>query len=369
MTVFTHPDFKGHEGVFFHHDPKTGLRCIVSIHSTKRGPATGGCRMWNYKHEDDALKDVLRLSRGMSFKNAVSDLALGGGKSVILGNPKTDKSEELFRAFGRFINSLGGRYITAEDVGISPADMEIVAQETRFVAGLEKTGIAPSGDPSPFTAYGVFEGLKGMVQYKLGRDLNGVRVAVQGLGHVGMRLCKHLHEAGAVLIVTDIDEQSIATARDQFGAEVVAPDAIYDVDAEVFSPCALGSTVNEETVPRLKAKVIAGAANNQLSDRPIGDMLLERDIVYAPDYVINCGGIINVEGEIYGHYDAEDSRRKIRATIDRLVEIARQSEERRVPANIIANEMAERMLNEAPSVPPVIPGAPASKDTAGVTRH
>jgi len=362
MPIFSHPDYKGHEGVFFHHEPRSGLRCIIAVHSTARGPATGGCRMWAYDSDDLALKDVLRLSRGMSYKNAVSDLALGGGKAVIIGDPHSDKSPELFRAFGRFVNTLGGIYITAEDVGIDTADMELVAEETRFVAGLEKTGITPSGDPSPFTAFGVHLGVRRMAEIRLQREsLQGVAVAVQGLGHVGFRLAEMLARDGAQLTVTDMEEDACAKAKDRFGATVVGLEEIYDQEAEVFAPCALGGTINEKTVPRLKAKVIAGAANNQLSTPEIGRLLQERSIAYAPDYVINCGGIINVEGEIYGCYSPEASREKIRQTIHRLGEIVLQSEAQGVPSNIIADRYAEQMLHTRPHAPEIAPGAPADR--------
>jgi leucine dehydrogenase len=362
MGVFSHPDYQGHEGVFFHHDPATGLKCIVAVHSTARGSACGGCRMWNYESDEEAITDVLRLSRGMSFKNAVSDLALGGGKSVIIGNPKTDKTPELFRAFGRFVNTLGGIYITAEDVGISPEDMEHVRQETRFVAGLEKIGRAPSGDPSPFTAYGVFEGIKRLVQYRLKRDgLKGTKVAIQGLGHVGLRLAERLHGDGAELYVSDIDEKACREAEERFGAKAVGLDEIYDVPADVYAPCALGGTVNEQTVPRLKATIIAGAANNQLASAAVGGLLQKRGIAYAPDYVINCGGIINVEGEIYGAYDPDAVRLKIRATIDRLVEIVAQSDREGEPAGAIADRYALAMLDKPAAPPKVWPHSAADR--------
>lgn len=349
MTIFTHPDDRGHEGVFFHHDPETGLRCIIAVHSTARGPATGGCRMWPYESEDEAIRDVLRLSFGMSYKNAISDLALGGGKSVIIGDPRTDKTPALFQAFGRFINRLSGLYITAEDVGITPEDLQEAAKETRFVAGLDE-GATPSGDPSPFTAYGVYLALRKMVEIRLGKtDLRGVRVAVQGVGHVGLRLAERLAEDGAALVVTDMNKVAVEDAVARLGARAVALEEIYDQDVDVFAPCALGGIINKATAGRLKAKVIAGAANNQLSEPGIGQLLQDRNIAYAPDYIVNCGGIINVEGEVYGSYDPEAVKAKIRATVGRLGEIVEEAARRRVPTNLVADETAERMLRTKPS--------------------
>ena len=287
--------FKGHEQVIYLHDKPTGLKAFIAVHDTSLGPAAGGCRMWNYANEMEALTDVLRLSRGMSYKNAIAGLNLGGGKAVIIGDSRTDKSEALFRAFGRMINSLGGKYISAEDVGISVSDMEIVAQETKYVAGLTK-GDHASGDPSPFTATGTFLGIQAAVEHKWGlKSVEGLTVAVQGVGHVGYYLCRKLYAAGAKLLVSDINLDALNRVEQQFGAERVELDKILSADVDIFSPCALGAIINDDTLDHIKAKIIAGAANNQLHRDDHGQALMDRDILYAPDYVINAGGIINVK--------------------------------------------------------------------------
>ncbi len=297
MTLFDSPAFEGHEGVHSFYDEKTGLKTIIAVHSTARGPAAGGCRMWPYASADAALEDALRLSRAMSYKNAMADLELGGGKAVIIGDSRTMKTPALFEAFGRAVDKLGGSYWTAEDVGVSPADLMSARKQTRFVAGLEGHAAA-SGDPSPVTAEGVFRGVRLAVRRALNRDLDGVTVAIQGVGHVGAYLAEKLHAAGAKLIITDVNETALAEIAARTGAQVVAPGAIFDVEADVFAPCAMGGAINAATLPRLKAKVIAGGANNQLADLEIGRQVFERGMLYAPDYVINGGGIINVAGEI-----------------------------------------------------------------------
>ncbi|MEW9900524.1 Glu/Leu/Phe/Val dehydrogenase dimerization domain-containing protein [Chitinivorax sp. PXF-14] len=323
MNVFTHIDFDGHEQVVFAHDAKTGLKAIIAVHNTALGPAMGGCRMWPYASEADALTDVLRLSRGMTYKNAMAGLPIGGGKSVVIGSSRTDKSPELMQALGEAIERLGGRYITAEDVGTSPADMRAVSTSTRHVLGTS----AETGDPSPFTALGCFVGARAAIRHGLGRDsFDGLRVALQGLGHVGWHYAKHLHEAGAKLVVTDIDEAAMERARRELGAEVVAPEAIYDVEADIYAPCALGATVNAETLTRLKCKIIAGAANNQLARPEIGELLRDKGMLYAPDFVINAGGIIKVCYDYLGKPLAEvDSHvRRIEDTLDEVFQRARR---------------------------------------------
>jgi leucine dehydrogenase len=344
MTVFDHPDFDGHERVVFAHDPASGLRAIIAVHSTRLGSAAGGCRMWPYASDDEALADVLRLSRGMTYKNAVAGLDLGGGKAVIIADPKTQKTPELMRAFGRAVNDLGGRYITAEDVGIDVADMEIVREMTPYVAGLSR-GAHASGDPSPVTARGVLAGLKLAVALRLKREsLVGVRVAVQGLGHVGRHLCTLLHEAGAELVVSDIDQGRMRDVVERCDARAVASNEIMEIEADVFSPCALGGILNEKTIPKLRAAVVAGAANNQLARPQDAQALHERGILYVPDYVLNAGGIINVSSEIAGLGDPKWVDRKLSGMAENLAEILREAGERNVFFHEIAEEFARQRL-------------------------
>ena len=333
----------GHEEVVFCHNKDAGLKAIIAIHNSVLGPALGGLRMWNYATEQDALNDVLRLSRGMTYKAAVSGLNLGGGKAVIIGDPAQDKSEALFRAFGRFVNSLNGRYITAEDVGIDVNDMEFVYKETPFVTGVHQVH-GGSGDPSPFTAYGTLQGLMAALQVKFGNeDVGKYAYAVQGVGHVGMEFVKLLRERGAKVFVTDINKELVQRAVDDHGAEAVAPDQIYDVDAQVYSPCALGGTVNENTLPRLKCQVICGAANNQLANDEIGDEVMRKGILYAPDYAVNAGGLMNVSLEIDG-YNRERAMRMLRTiyfNLGRIFEIAQRDN---IPTYKAADRMAEERI-------------------------
>lgn len=294
MTVFSSESFDGHEHVAFYHDRQSGLKAIIAVHDTTLGPALGGCRMWAYGSDADALTDVLRLSRGMTYKNALADLPWGGGKSVILGNAKTEKTPAMMRAMGRFVESLGGMYIIAEDVGTNPDDMVEIAKGTDHVRGVKGIG----HDPSPATAFGVFKGIEAAAHNRFGAaDLNGMRVAVQGLGHVGYDLARQLRQAGAVLTVTDIDKAALEKAASELEATVVGLDEIYDADVDIFAPCALGATINDDTIARLKAKVVAGSANNQLAEERHGDDLSERGILYAPDFVINAGGVIHIYHE------------------------------------------------------------------------
>ncbi|EKE77970.1 Glu/Leu/Phe/Val dehydrogenase dimerization domain-containing protein [Gallaecimonas xiamenensis] len=339
MAVFNHTAFDGHEQVVFCHDPETGLKAIVAIHNTNCGPAVGGCRMWNYASDDEALTDVLRLSRGMTYKNAMAGLPFGGGKSVIIGDAKTMKSEALFRAFGRFLNSLGGRYVTAEDVGTSTKDIAHIQMETDFVAGIE--GL--SGDPSPFTALGTYLGIKAAVKHKLGRDdLEGLKVAVQGLGSVGYYLCEHLHRAGAKLYVTDINEAALKKAEAELGATIVGLDEIYDQDVDVYAPCALGATVNDNTIGRIKAGIIAGCANNQLAEARHDQLLRDQGVLYAPDYVINAGGIINVSFE--KDYDKAAATAKVEEIYATLLDIFQRADAQQKPTGIIADQMAREII-------------------------
>ena len=292
MAVFDHPEFDQHESLHYVQDADSGLKAIIAIHSTALGPAAGGCRRWQYASDADALTDALRLSRGMTYKNAVAGLKFGGGKSVILASDAAPKSPQLFRAFGRAVESLHGKYVTAEDVGCSVEDMRYVNEETGYVSGLPKSGQNAGGDPSPLTALGVFYGIESAVKARLGMDsLRGVRVAVQGVGHVGLNLCRLLHAAGAILVVADVDRNNLQAARDELPVAVVAPAELLYADVDVLAPCALGNILTSHTIPRLRAKIVAGAANNQLATEADGALLTDRDILYAPDYVINAGGI------------------------------------------------------------------------------
>ena len=318
----------GHEEVVFCHNKDAGLKAIIAIHNTVLGPALGGLRMWPYKTEQEAVNDVLRLSRGMTYKNAVAGLNLGGGKAVIIGDPSKDKSEALFRAFGRFVNSLNGRYITAEDVGIDVNDMEYVFRETEYVTGVHQVH-GGSGDPSPFTAYGSLQGLMAALQFKHGNeDVGKYSYAVQGCGHVGGEYIKLLREQGAKVFVTDINKEAVQRCVDELGCEAVGLDEIYDVDADVYSPCALGGTLNEQTIDRIKAKIICGPANNQLATDEIGDELQRRGVLYAPDYAVNAGGVMNVSLEIDG-YNRERAMRMMRTiyyNLGRIFEISKTRE-------------------------------------------
>ncbi len=333
----------GHEEVVFCHNADAGLKAIIAIHNTVLGPALGGLRMWPYKTEQDALDDVLRLSRGMTYKAAVAGLNLGGGKSVIIGDPRKDKSEALFRALGRFVNSLGGRYITAEDVGIDVNDMEYVLKETEYVTGVHQVH-GGSGDPSPFTAYGSLQGLLAALQYKFGNENVGdYSYAVQGVGHVGMEYVKLLREQGAKVFVTDINQDAVDRAVEELGCEAVGLDDIYDVDADVFSPCALGGTVNLDTIPRLKCTIVCGSANNQLATDECGDELERRGILYAPDYAVNAGGLMNVSIEFDG-YNRERAMRMMRTiyyNLGKIFEIAKRDS---IPTYKAADRMGEERI-------------------------
>ena len=333
----------GHEEVVFCHNKEAGLKAIIAIHNTVLGPSLGGLRMWPYKSEQDALNDVLRLSRGMTYKNAVAGLDLGGGKAVIIGDPAKDKSEALFRAFGRFVESLNGRYITAEDVGIDVNDMEWVFRETSFVTGVHQVH-GGSGDPSPFTAYGTLQGLMAALNARFGdEEVGKYSFAVQGAGHVGMEFIKLLRDQGAKVFVTDINKELVARAVDEHGCTAVGLDEIYDVDADVYSPCALGGTLNEQTLQRLKCKVVCGAANNQLANDAIGDEVTRRGIFYAPDYAVNAGGVMNISLEIDG-YNRERAMRMMRTiyhNVSRIFEIARRDD---IPTYKAADRMAEERI-------------------------
>jgi leucine dehydrogenase len=333
----------GHEQVMLCSDPVSGYRGIIAIHDTTLGIALGGTRLWRYETDEEALVDVLRLSRGMTYKSAVAGLNLGGGKAVIIGDPRMKNREAIFRAHGRFVNTLGGLYVTAEDVGTSPADMEYVARETKYVAGLADG----SGDPSPVTAHGVFRAILASAKTSWGSDdISGRTVAIQGCGHVGQYLAGELHGAGAKLVVTDIEADRVRKVVDATGARAVEPDAIYDVEADVFAPCALGGILNDDTIPRLRVEIVAGGANNQLLDERHGEALQARGILYAPDYVANAGGVINVFGELEG-WDQRRALEKaddIYSTVLTVFEIARADN---VLPHEAADRLAERRLQEA----------------------
>lgn len=341
MSLFEALERDGFEQVVFCNDVETGLKAIIAIHDTTLGPALGGVRMWNYNSEEEALHDVLRLAKGMTYKNAVAGLNLGGGKAVIIGDPKKDKSEALFRSFGRFVETLNGRYITAEDVGTFEEDMDYIHMETEYVTGTSRKG---AGDPSPVTALGIYYGMKQAAKEAFGSDsLKGLTIAVQGVGQVAYHLCKHLHEEGAELIVTDINEEAVERAVKEFAATSVKPDEIYDVDCDIFSPCALGGIINDETIPRLKAKIIAGSANNQLEKEEHGRILHEKGILYAPDYVINAGGVINVAEELAG-YNRQRALNKVKSIYNILETVFEISRQKNIPTSIAANELAEKRI-------------------------
>ncbi|MDP6342715.1 MAG: amino acid dehydrogenase [Alphaproteobacteria bacterium] len=346
MSVFSSENFRNHQQIIFCHDVDSGLKAIIAIHDTTLGPALGGCRFWNYADDDAALQDALRLSRGMTYKAAMAGLAYGGGKAVIMADPKIGKSAAIFEAFGGFVDGLGGRYITAEDVGTAPADMEIVHRATRHVAGIADGG-AGDGDPSPATAWGVYHGLRATVRARFGRDdLTGLHVAVQGLGHVGQYLARDLAAAGARLTVTDLDQGRLDWAREELGAEVVAPEAIYDVAAEVFAPNALGAILNDDTITRLKVGAVAGSANNQLADDRHGAALADRGILYAPDYVINAGGIINISHEGPG-YNRRAAMDHCVGIYDTLMEVFGRADREGLPTSEVADRIAEERITRA----------------------
>lgn len=343
--MFDHPSYDAHESVHMFHDVPSGLNCIIAIHSTHLGPAAGGCRMWQYGTGEAHLTDALRLAQGMSYKNAMAGLELGGGKAVIWGDSRADKSPELFRAFGRAVESLQGKYYTAEDVGIDVADIEIAATETSYVAGLNSTGAAASGDPSPITALGVYRGIVECAKRAFGSDdLNGKRIAIQGVGSVGGDVARYVAKGGADVWIADISQEDLEKVKADTGAKTVNPADIYDLDVDIFSPNALGAVVNEKTLERLKAKVIAGGANNQLVVPEMGELLRRKGILYAPDYVINGGGIINVAAEISGEYSREWVDGKLDALIETLGEVLDEALSSNTPTNRVADAIAIKRI-------------------------
>ncbi len=347
MPVFDHPEFDHHQQIVYGSDDASGLRAIIAIHDTHLGPALGGLRIFPYASEEEALTDVLRLSRGMTYKSALAALPLGGGKAVIIADPRRDKTPELLRAMGRLVDGLGGAYITAEDSGSSEADMRLIAEATEHVGGLPRHGAA-SGDPSPFTAWGVFCALKSAVRHGLGRDdLAGIGVAVQGVGNVGAHLARYLHAAGARLVLTDVDATALAQLADELGAETLTPAAIADAEVDVFAPCAMGAALSETVVDRLKASVVCGAANNQLASPAIAERLMARGILYTPDYVANAGGVIEIAWQRRDDYRRDAVMEHIEgigATMDEI--FSRAGREGTSPATV-ADQLARERFRPA----------------------
>ena len=347
MGVFDHAEFDDHESLHFFDDAASGLRAIIAVHSTALGPGAGGCRRWSYAKDEDAITDALRLSRGMTYKNAVAGLPFGGGKAVILANGSAPTPEDLFSAFGRAVDSLGGRYITAEDVGVSVDDMRHVREQTEFVSGLPQSGDRAGGDPSPWTAVGVFLGIEAAVKARLGRDsVEGLSVAVQGVGHVGAHLCRLLHDAGARLLVADVNNNNLEAVGKAMPVEVVGPGDILFANVDVLAPCALGNILTSATIPKIRAKIVAGAANNQLSTEDDGERLAARGILYAPDYVINAGGIISVSHEYHGDSSEDAVREDIDRIPERLAAIFAESKDTGRPTNELADELARRLIGK-----------------------
>ncbi|MCZ2260124.1 branched-chain amino acid dehydrogenase [Sporosarcina sp. G11-34] len=343
MEIFKYMETYDYEQLVFCQDKSSGLKAIIAIHDTTLGPALGGTRMWTYASESEAIEDALRLARGMTYKNAAAGLNLGGGKTVIIGDPRKDKNPEMFRAFGRYIQGLNGRYITAEDVGTTEEDMDLIHLETDYVTGVSAE-FGSSGNPSPVTAYGIYIGMKAAAKEAFGSDsLEGKTVAVQGVGNVAYTLCEHLHAEGANLIVTDINKEAVQRAVDAFGAKAVDINDIYSQDADIFAPCALGAVINDTTIPQLKAKVIAGSANNQLQDTVHGDLIHEMGIVYAPDYVINSGGVINVADELQG-YNRERALKRVEGIYGTIEQIFAISKRDNIPTYVAADRLAEERI-------------------------
>jgi leucine dehydrogenase len=345
-AVFGPMSLNQHEQVVYCYDHETGLKAIVAIHNTVLGPALGGTRMWLYKSESEALNDVLRLSRGMTYKAAISGLNLGGGKAVIIGDSRKDKSEALFRKFGRFVENLNGKYITAEDVGTSTKDMEYVRMETTHVTGLPES-MGGGGDPSPVTAYGVYMGMKASAKEMWGSDsLSGRKVAVQGVGHVGENLVKLLTKENAKVYISDINEGQLKHVASEYKAEIVSSDLVYDLDVDIYAPCALGATLNSENIARLKCSIVSGAANNQLADELIhAQMLIDKGILYAPDFLINAGGLINVYSELQG-YNRDSALRATEHIYKVTQDIFRKSKEENISTAVAAKQMAEKRISD-----------------------
>jgi leucine dehydrogenase len=348
MSVFADDAFDDHERVVFCSDKNTGLHAIIAIHSTALGPAAGGCRLWNYATDDEALHDVLRLSQGMSYKNAMAGLNFGGGKAVIIKTPDFQDGEALFEAFGDFVEQQDGRYITAEDVGMSVPTMEKIARRTKHVSGLPRKGDKAGGDPSPKTAFGIFKGIEAAVQFKLNKEtVAGITVAVQGVGHVGYYLSKYLSEAGAKLLIADIDQDKVKRVCDEFGATAVDLNEILFQQADVVAPCALGATLTKDSIAKLQTTIVAGGANNQLETHADGQRITDAGILWAPDYIINAGGIINVSSEYYGDCTDEEVMNQAAAIGPRLTGIFEEAAAAGKPTSEIADTQARKLIAAA----------------------
>jgi leucine dehydrogenase len=339
-----------HEQIVFCSRPEAGLKAIIAIHNTTLGPALGGTRMWNYASESEAIRDVLRLSRGMTYKSAISGLNLGGGKAVIIGDARSEKTEPMFRAFGRFVDGLGGRYITAEDVGMTEKEMEWIFSETKFVTGIPKE-LGGSGNPSPVTAYGVYMGIKASAKRAYGSDsLEGKKIAIQGAGSVASHLAHYISKENAKLFITDIFEEKAKKLADEVGAEMVKPDDIYTLDVDIFSPCALGGVVNDDTIDHLKCDIVAGGANNILDDEEKhGQQLIKKGVLYAPDYVINAGGLINVASELEG-YNESLAMNKASRIYDTVLNIFDYADTHNIPTIRASNALAEKRIESVGNV-------------------
>ncbi len=348
-TLF-HMNQMGHEQIVYCHDEATGLKAIIAIHNTVLGPSLGGTRMWPYQSENDALKDVLRLSRGMTYKSALAGLNLGGGKAVIIGDSRKDKSEALLRRFGQFVESLSGKYITAEDIGISTRDIEYMAEETNHIAGLPESR-GGGGDPSPVTAFGVYMGIKASAKYAYGSDsLEGKRILVQGAGNVGSHLVELLSKEGAIIAISDIHEDKVAALAGRFKLEVIQHDKVYESPMDIYAPCALGATINDETMEVLQCDIIAGGANNQLDDEiRHGAMLIDRSMIYAPDFLINAGGIINCYSEVIG-YNRDEAYRKTEGIYNVTLNVLKTAAEKRKPAQAVAIDLAIDRIDAIKSI-------------------
>lgn len=348
MAAFDDTAFDSHERVLFCHDKATGLKAIIAIHSTALGPAAGGTRLWSYANDGEALHDVLRLAQGMSYKNAMAGLKFGGGKAVMIRTPEFEGTDALFERYGEFVDSLNGDYVTAEDVGMSVDIMEKVARTTNYVAGLSRQEGKAGGDPSPKTSFGIFKGIEAAVQFKLGQDsVDGLTVAVQGVGNVGYHLCRFLNEAGAKLVVADIDQARVSRVVDEFGARAVALDELVSQAVDVLAPCALGAVFSGASIPTLQTTIIAGGANNQLETDADGQRLHDAGILYAPDYVINGGGIINVASEYYGDATDDEIWDRIAKIGPRLTGIFEESVSSDTPTNLVADRQARKIIDSA----------------------
>lgn len=350
MSLFEHKDFDEHEQVAFHHDPKSGLKAIIAVHNTNLGPSVGGCRMFPYLNSADALTDVLRLSMGMTYKAAMANLPQGGGKAVIIGDPRQHKSAKLMQAMGRFVNDFNGRYIIAEDSGIAVQDVQQMATETVFAAGTQARfsadGARPDGNPAPATSLGVFAGIQAAVRFAFGEDLAGKKIAIQGVGHVGLRLARHLHQAGAQLYVSDIFDENLKIAQQELGAIIVDNASIHALDVDVFAPCALGGAINTTNISQIKAKIIAGAANNQLANKALDSELWANKKLYVPDYVINAGGIIDLHHQIQDDSSDQILRKQLLAIGETVTKVLTHASEQNQPTQQVANDIAEQKFKK-----------------------